>query len=47
MENEIWKDVEAFDTIELERNQELSQKYQLSKITGKEKTTDWFLFFRT
>ena len=28
--------MEAFDTIELERNPELSQKYQLSKITGKE-----------
>ena len=33
MENEIWKDVEEFDTIELERNPELSQKYQLSKIS--------------
>ena len=39
--------MEAFDTIELERNPELSQKYQLSKITGKEKTTYWLLFFRT
>ena len=28
--------MEAFDTIELERNPELSQKYHLSKITGKE-----------
>ena len=25
--------MEAFDTIELERNPELSQKYQLSKIS--------------
>lgn len=29
--------METFDTIELERNPELYQKYQISKITGKEK----------
>ena len=29
--------MEAFDTIELERNSELSEKYQVSKISGKQK----------
>lgn len=29
--------MEAFDNLELERYPELSQKYQLSKITGKAK----------
>ena len=37
--------MEAFDTIELERNPELSQKYQLSKITGKEKLPTVSCFF--
>ena len=37
LDTTTWAPCCSFHNLELERNQELSQKYQLSKITGKEK----------
>lgn len=37
LNTDTWKPCCNFHNLELERNSELSQKYQLSKITGKEK----------